>query len=280
MNQKQLLLVLLCASFAPIFQYAGDKSVIIILLILSCDLMLNYIQQKQVAILGGKIYSGIYVLLLTFLIINYGQISAKSWEMTLKAVPVILLLLSYLSSANIGKLAGVLIWVEVLLLSIVLLSGIKDMEYNRISIQLDNTAWELLPIILLPVNGITKEKRQKYILIEISLLVMASIWIQGNSPILGEERSIAFAGKNISGIGSLTKLDGIISIMMTISWFVLLSYLQKELKKFVPQKFHHSIELIIVINILFNVEINWIIINTIMIVCVILSRIGKNTLTT
>lgn len=279
MNQKQLLCLLLCASVAPIFHFAGNESTILIVILLGCELAIGFVQPIRIEKGVNRFYTGLYAVLLYLLTINYSALSSESWEYTPAVVSIVLLALSYFASENIGKLASVLFYGGILFLAIIIISGIKDIKYERISIKFEKMPWQLLPVVFMPLSGITYKNRWKYIIIEICLIIVAVIWVQGNSPFIGEARTIVFAGKNISGIGSLSKLDGVISILMTISWFCLLGYLQKEMKMIIPKKYHLAIELSIAIAIIFKINANWIFTDVILLICLLLSRFGKNALT-
>lgn len=144
-------------------------------------------------------------------------------EKTEYAVPLILLLLAEQAAERgtekAARSVNCLRWIIFGVIGIVLLSGVKEIEWNEYPKQSPNTA--LLPIMLLPMMGNQKQSLRQGVGILVYLL--AGGWIITN--VTGQQGNMYELSRSISVLGTSLRFESIMAVAMTIGYYALSTWL-------------------------------------------------------
>lgn len=206
---------------APLLCLLGNP-LPVLLLGLPC-LLLNFIPKRNQGHLGVLCQA-----LAVLLIGCYGKEAVYCWGEEQLWVPLILLVLACrtVQTSGEGKIAPVLFRLLLILLLSILLPGIQDFHWDSLSIDSYNVPWFFAPLFLLP--GYLRRGREKTSLLLLPLALLLLLWMQGICAYTDLRCVFLGTVQNISGIGSLTRLDGLASVLLSLSWYLFFCMLLSE----------------------------------------------------
>lgn len=220
-NQKKIFLI--CSISAPVLHYAALGSWIGLLLITGICFLLS---MKECV---GNDFSAIQFFLIIILLGEYAQEASRAWDRSPKMISIILILLAVLSTENVEKIVCAVSIPFLILIAGVLGTGLGDIELERINESIGDPILPLVPVLLLPMRFKLKKRENANLFLWIAIASATLIvWIQANLTVLSGENIFVGAAQSVSGIGSITRLDGVVSVILTIGWYSLLSALLKN----------------------------------------------------
>ena len=230
---------LLAAMAAPLTQAASNCSWTAALTLVALGLGISWgLDRVQAGGTRWKITGAIQWLWMLLVVAEFLHWIMLCWPgySDYRGAPLILLVLSALSAAkgeeNCARTGSVLLWIIAFLLGAVLISGIKEIEWQNLKPQWRMQTAYLSFVMLLPAMGTGMGTAKRNSLLIYGLLVSLVTTGFMSMPLIEKMHAPFYKmSESISFLGVGKRFESLAAVGMTLGYFALVSYLLRVMAK-------------------------------------------------